>query len=291
MVLGLQGTMIVLLLLAYGWCVDLVYASCWAVSRCPCWEDVAGAGVLLLGVYGRGVGGPVGTKPSGRPEGKLEYIVLPVGGIGTIDGVMCAGDGEYDEGGGGNGRSASAGLRKYGRCPDGVTCDMLDGGREGGWIVMLTVPDDDELIGRVESRAGDLVTGLAEGAFCGRICSLDERGAGIATCTKPASSTSSSTVGFMLRLLGVLCSRELVTSGMTLSTLDDRGCSGGLSRSSSDVLVEATLSVPDALRRTVRWVRGSETGTEYNGAPGDRGSGTISTGSWGRERKGVSGLE
>jgi hypothetical protein len=172
---------------------------------------------------------------------------------------------------------------------------------------MLTVPDDDELIGRVESRAGDLVTGLAEGAFCGRICSLDERGAGIATCTKPAynsisthvtndpikrtSSTSSSTVGFMLRLLGVLCSRELVTSGMTLSTLDDRGCSGGLSRSRSDVLVEATLSVPDALRRTVRWVRGSETGTEYNGAPGDRGSGTISTGSWGRERKGVSGLE
>lgn len=58
--------------------------------------------------------------------------MLPVGGIGTIDGVTCAGDAEYDEGGGGNGRSASAGLRKYGRCPDCVTCDMLDAGREGG---------------------------------------------------------------------------------------------------------------------------------------------------------------
>lgn len=238
---------------------------------------MASAGRLLLGVYERAVGGPVGTNPGGRPEGKLEYIVLPVGGIGTIDGVTCAGDGEYDEGGGGNGRSASAGLRKYGRCPDGVTCDMLDAGREGGWIVMLTVPDDDELIGRVESAAGDLPTDTTEGAFCGRICSLDERGAGIATCTKPASS-SSSTVGLMLRLLGVLCSRTLVTSGMTLSPLD-RGCSGGLSRSSSDVLVEATLSVPEALRRTVRWLRESEAGTECNCAPGVRGSGTISTGS------------
>lgn len=236
---------------------------------------MASAGRLLLGVYGRAVGGPVGTNPGGRPEGKLEYIVLPVGGIGTIDGVTCAGDGEYDEGGGGNGRSASAGLRKYARCPDGVTCDMLDAGREGGWIVMLTVPDDDELIGRVDS--GDLPADLAEGAFCCRICSLDERGAGIATCTKPASSTSSSTVGLMLRLLGVLCSRMLVTSGMTLSPLE-RGCSGGLSRSSSDVLVEAMLSVPEALRRTVRWLRASEAGTD-NGAPGDRGSGTISTGS------------
>lgn len=126
---------------------------------------------------------------------------------------------------------------------------MLDAGREGGWIVMLTVPDDDELVGRVDSGAGDLATDV--GAFCSRICSLDERGAGIETCTKPASSASSSTLGFMLRLLGVLCSRMLVTSGIALSPLD-RGCSGGLSSSSSDVLVEATLSVPDALRCTVR---------------------------------------
>lgn len=171
-------------------------------------------------MYEREVGGPVGTNPGGSwPSGKLEYIVLPVGGIGTIDGVTCAGDGEYDEGGGGNGRSASAGLRKYGPCPDGVTCDMLDAGREGGWIVMLTVPDDDELMGRVDSRPGDLGTDIVEGAPLIRICSLDERGAGIETCTKP-SSTSSSTLGLMLRLLGVLCSRMLVTSGITLSPLD-----------------------------------------------------------------------
>lgn len=171
--------------------------------------------------------------------------------MGTIDGVTCAGDAEYDEGGGGNGRSASAGLRKYGRCPDCVTCDMLDAGREGGWIVMPTVPDDDELMGRVDSGAGDLAADTV--AFCSRICSLDERerGAGIDTCTKPASSASSSTLGLMLRLLGVLCSRMLVTSGIALSPLD-RGCSGGLSSSSSDVLVEATLSEPDALRCTVR---------------------------------------
>lgn len=163
----------------------------------------------------------MGTNPGGRPEGKLEYIVLPVGGIGTIDGVTCAGDGEYEDGGGGgNGRSASAGLRKYGRCPDGVTCDILDAGREGGWIVMLTVPDDDELMGRVDCCAGDLATDIADDAFCSRICSLDERGAGIETCTKPPSSASSSTLALMLRLLGVLCSRTLVTSGMTLSPLD-----------------------------------------------------------------------
>jgi hypothetical protein len=42
---------------------------------------------------------------------------------------------------------------------------------------MLTVPDDDELVGRVDDETG---------AFCSRICSLDERGAGIETCTKPA---------------------------------------------------------------------------------------------------------
>lgn len=138
--------------------------------------------MLLLGAYGPGVGGPVGTNPGGScPEGRLEYIVLPVGGIGTIDGVTCAGDAEYDEGCGGSGRSASAGLRKYGRCPDGVTCDMLDAGREGGWIVMPTVPDDDELVGRVDSGAGDLVVDVD--AFCNRICSLDGRGAGIETCT------------------------------------------------------------------------------------------------------------
>jgi hypothetical protein len=54
---------------------------------------------------------------------------------------------------------------------------------------MLTVPDDDELVGRVDSGAGDLATGI--GAFCSRICSLDERGAGIETCTKPAYNSIS----------------------------------------------------------------------------------------------------
>jgi hypothetical protein len=54
---------------------------------------------------------------------------------------------------------------------------------------MLTVPDDDELVGRVDSGAGDLATDV--GAFCSRICSLDERGAGIETCTKPAYNSIS----------------------------------------------------------------------------------------------------
>jgi hypothetical protein len=37
----------------------------------------------------------------------------------------------------------------------------------------------------------------------------------------------------------------LITSGIALSPLD-RGCSRELSNSSSDILVEATLSIPDS---------------------------------------------
>lgn len=55
---------------------------------------------------------------------------VPLDHDGTeIDGVVRTGDREYDDGGGGNGRLASAGL-KYGCCPDGVTCDTLDAGRD-----------------------------------------------------------------------------------------------------------------------------------------------------------------
>lgn len=65
---------------------------------------------------------------------------------------------------------------------------------------MPTVPDDDELMGRVDSGAGDLAADT--GAFCSRICSLDERerGAGIETCTKPAYNSISTRASQMISI-------------------------------------------------------------------------------------------
>lgn len=99
----------------------------------------------------------------------------------------------------------------------------------------------------------------------------------------------------MLLLLGVLCSFTLATSGMALSPLG-LVCSGGLSSSSSDVLVESMLSATEDLRRTPRAGREdedeeSEAATAYIGVP-DRGSGTIrgSTRGTGSAAKGELGL-
>lgn len=47
------------------------------------------------------------------------------------------------------------------------------------------------MMGPVDSGAGDLATDLADSIFCSRICSLDERGASIETCTKQACNTIS----------------------------------------------------------------------------------------------------
>jgi hypothetical protein len=55
----------------------------------------------------------------------------------------------------------------------------------GGWIVMFTVPDDDDvLLLRVPGRVGGLDPEAVDGGLCSREPSLDVRCAGIDTCTK-----------------------------------------------------------------------------------------------------------